>query len=144
MEDYRLDIQIRWSDLDANFHLRHSVYYDYGALCRVHFLNEHALNAAAMQRLKIGPILFREEALFKKEIRSEDKLFMTLKLIKAKKDFSRWSIQHQLYKNDNMLSAIITVDGAWMNMVERKLATPPEEVFAAFNGMPKGDDFAWI
>ena len=144
MEEYRLPVQIRWSDLDPNFHLRHSVYYDYGAMCRVHFLNAHALDAAAMQRLKIGPILFREEALFKKEIRSEDKVHITLKLLKAKKDFSRWSIQHQLIKNEDILSAIITVDGAWINIVERKLTHPPEEVFTAFNSMPKGDNFEWL
>jgi len=144
MEDFKMPIQIRWSDLDPNFHLRHSVYYDYGALCRVHFLNAHSLDAAAMQRLQIGPILFREEALFKREIRSEDKIYMTLKLLKAKKDFSRWSIQHQLIKNEDILSAIITVDGAWMNIIQRKLSSPPEEVFAAFDCMPKGEKFEWI
>src|SRR5689334_8625165 len=112
MEDFRMPVQIRWSDLDPNFHLRHSVYYDYGALCRVHFLNGHALDAAAMQRLQIGPILFRGEAVFKKEIRANDTVFMTLRLLKAKKDFSRLTIQHHLIKNEEILSSIITVEGA--------------------------------
>jgi len=143
MEDFRMPVQIRWSDLDPNFHLRHSVYYDYGAMCRVHFLNQHALDAAAMQRLQIGPILFREEAVFKKEIRSNDTVFMTLKLLKAKKDFSRWTIQHHLIKNDEILSSIITVEGAWINVVARKLTTPPVEVVAAFDSMPKAENFEW-
>jgi acyl-CoA thioester hydrolase len=144
MEDYRLDIQIRWSDLDPNFHLRHSVYYDWGAMCRVHYLNDHSLNAGAMQHLKIGPILFREEAVFKKEIRAEDKVYITLKLLKAKKDFSRWSIQHQVFKNESILSSIITVDGAWLNTEERKLTLPPEEAFSVFNSMPKTENFEWL
>ncbi|HVG40382.1 MAG TPA: acyl-CoA thioesterase [Chitinophagaceae bacterium] len=144
MKDYKLDIQIRWSDLDPNFHLRHSVYYDWGALCRINYFNINALDASMMQQLKIGPILFREEAVFKKEIRSEDKIFLTLKLLKAKKDFSRWSIQHEVMKNENILSAILTVDGAWMNIVERKLTHPTEQVADVFNTMPKAEGFEWI
>ncbi|HVG42334.1 MAG TPA: acyl-CoA thioesterase [Chitinophagaceae bacterium] len=144
MEDFRQDIQIRWSDLDPNFHLRHSVYYDWGALCRINFFNERALNAGTMQQLKIGPILFREEALFKKEIRSEDKVCITLKLQKAKKDFSRWSIQHQILKNEGVLAAILTVDGAWMDIIARKLTLPPQEVNTVFNDMPKSEDFEWL
>ena len=69
-----MDIQLRWSDLDPNFHLRHSVYYDWGVVCRVEFLDKYDLNAATMQRLHIGPILFREECVFRKEIRSGDKI----------------------------------------------------------------------
>lgn len=38
MEKFIQEIQLRWSDLDPNFHLRHSVYYDWGAFCRIEFL----------------------------------------------------------------------------------------------------------
>lgn len=48
MEQFSKEIQIRWSDLDPNFHLRHSVYYDWGAWCRVEFLNEFGLTAEVM------------------------------------------------------------------------------------------------
>ncbi len=137
-------IQIRWSDLDPNFHLRHSVYYDWGAFCRVEFLNKYGLTADVMTQLKFGPILFREECVFRREIRSGDEVSINLKLLKARPDFSRWSIQHQIMKGDKILCALLTVDGAWMSMVERKLATPPQEVHAVFNQMPRVDNFEWI
>ena len=38
MEEFSLDIQLRWSDLDPNDHIRHSVYYDWGAMCRMEYL----------------------------------------------------------------------------------------------------------
>ena len=47
-----------------------------------------------MQRLHIGPIIFREECVFKKEIRLGDKITIDLHVDKAKKDYSRWTIQH--------------------------------------------------
>src|SRR6187551_1596081 len=114
MTEFSRIIQLRWSDLDPNFHIRHSVYYDWGAFIRVEFLNEQALTSHAMQELKFGPILFREECVFRKEIRSGDVIKMNLQLARSKKDFSRWSIQHQITKTD-AVCALLTVDGAWMD-----------------------------
>ena len=69
MQNFSRPVQIRWSDLDPNFHLRHSVYYDWGALCRIEFLYQFGLTTDIMQQLNFGPILFREECVFKKEIK---------------------------------------------------------------------------
>lgn len=87
MSEFSRIIQLRWSDLDPNFHIRHSVYYDWGAFIRVEFLNEQALTSHAMQELKFGPILFREECVFRKEIRSGDVIKMNLQLARSKQDF---------------------------------------------------------
>jgi acyl-CoA thioester hydrolase len=143
MKEFNRMIQIRWSDLDPNFHLRHSVYYDWGAYCRVEFLNEHGLTADVMVQLQFGPILFREECIFRKEIKSGDVVKINLQVTKARKDFSRWSIRHQILKNDNVLCAELTVDGAWMNLVQRKLMSPPEKVHEVFEKMPKAEGFEW-
>ena len=143
MKEFSRIIQIRWSDLDPNFHLRHSVYYDWGAYCRVEFLNEHGLTADVMMQLKFGPILFREECIFRREIKSGDEVTINLQVTKARKDFSRWSIRHQILKNDKVLCAELTVDGAWMNLVQRKLMLPPEKVHEVFEEMPKAEGFEW-
>jgi acyl-CoA thioester hydrolase len=141
MDRYLKTIDLRWADLDPNYHLRHSVYYDYGAFCRISYLSEHGLPVTLMEQLHFGPILFREEAVFRREIRLGDELEISLQLIKAKKDFSRWSIRHELIKNKETLSAVIIVDGAWINTKERKLATPPLEIADVFNKMPRSTDF---
>jgi acyl-CoA thioester hydrolase len=143
MDKFIIDIQLRWSDLDPNFHLRHSVYYDWGALSRIEFLNKYDLTVEAMQRLHIGPILFREECVFKREIRQGDKITIDLILLKSKRDYSRWSIQHVIKKNEDRVSAIITIDAAWINTVERKLAVPPPEVERVFTEMPLAENFQW-
>lgn len=144
MGNFIQEVQVRWSDLDPNFHLRHSVYYDWGAFCRISMLENHNLTAAVMQRLQIGPILFREECVFKKEIRLGDKITINLELIKAKRDFSRWSIRHTVVKNNDTVSALLTVDGAWLDLARRKLATPPQEVHVVFSQMPQSADFEWL
>jgi acyl-CoA thioester hydrolase len=143
MEKFILPIQIRWSDLDPNFHLRHSVYYDWAAMCRIEFLNNHGLTSELMIKHQFGPILFREECLFKKEVKMNDQVTIDLVLLKSRKDFSRWYIQHTISKNDETLCAIVTVDGAWLDTVKRKLTVPPEEVAVIFREMPIAREFEW-
>ena len=144
MELFIKEVQVRWSDLDPNVHLRHSVYYDWGAFCRIEFFQAHGLTTDLMQQLHFGPILFREECVFRKEIRLGDKVTINMKLVKAKRDFSRWTIQHDIQKNGEVLSAVLTVDGAWLNTAERKLATPPAKVAEVFSQIPADRDFQWL
>jgi len=144
MDKFTMDVQLRWADLDPNFHLRHSVYYDWGAMCRIDFLKQFGVTAEVMTALGFGPIIFREECVFRKEIRLGDSITIDLKLLKAKRDFSRWTFQHHIYKDQNVLSAILTLDGAWINTKERKLFTPPHEVAVVFNQMPVDENFQWL
>jgi acyl-CoA thioester hydrolase len=144
MDAFIVPLQVRWSDLDPNFHLRHSVYYDWGALCRIAFLDQAGLTWKRMQELQVGPIIFREECIFRREIHLGDPVSINLKLVKAKKDYSRFTIQHEIMKNPETLSAVLTVDIAWMSGVTRKLAGLPEEDIAAFRNTPQTEDFMWI
>ena len=143
MSVFEMPLQIRWSDLDPNFHLRHSVYYDWAAMCRMEFLIKHGLTPALMQRLQFGPIIFREEAVFRKEIKYGDIISINLLLVKGRRDYSRWTISHEIKKEDGTLCAIVTIDGAWLNVAERKLFIPPQEVVQVFQQMPPGDHFEW-
>ena len=141
MSTFSKQLSFRWSDLDPNFHMRHSVYYDFGAQHRVEILAELGLNLKVMQTEHIGPILFREECVFRKEIHLSDVIIMQTKISKMKPDASRWSIVHDFYRED-VLCAIITVDGAWMDTKLRKLANPtPQIVVDVFNRFPKTADF---
>jgi acyl-CoA thioester hydrolase len=144
MEKFIKEIQVRWSDLDPNFHLRHSVYFDWGAFCRIDFLKEFDLTPNLMQELHFGPVVFREECVFKKEIRDSDKITIDLTLLKARKDFSRWTIRHHIIKNEDVLSAVLTVEGAWINTLERKLTIPPHPVGKVFSEMPVNEHFQWL
>jgi acyl-CoA thioester hydrolase len=137
-------VEVRWSDLDPNFHLRHSVYYDYGAYCRVCFLEEHGITSMFMAKNHIGPILFREEAIFRKEVRLSDKITIDLQLLRARADHARWIIQHNIYRNEDTIAAIVTVEGAWIDTIQRKLTIPFESASAVFEKMPKAENFEWI
>jgi len=144
MSIYQKNVEIRWSDLDPNFHLRHSVYYDWGAYLRMCFLTEHGLTTAVLTEHEIGPVLFREEALFKREIHFGDHIEINVKLSKCSPDLRRWSMVHEIWKNGDTLCAIITIDGAWLDIVKRKIVTPPDSFRPCFEAIEHTENFEWI
>jgi len=144
MEQFVTKAEIRWSDLDPNFHVLHSKYYDLGAYCRMAYLVEHGLTAAVMKELHIGPILFREECFFKRELSFGDEISINLKLSKTTSNYARWSMEHELFKNGNILSATMNIDGAWMDTQKRKLTAPPVMIHDIFDKLPKTENFQII
>ncbi len=144
MQKFSRAIQVRWSDIDAIRHLRHSVYYDYAASVRMLLFQENGLTTDYLEDHQIGPILFREESVFKREIRVEDSVIIDVELVKATLDFGRWSMRHNIHKNGDTLAAVINIDAAWIDMKMRKLAKPNDLIQEVFKSFPKSSDFTWI
>lgn len=138
---FQKTIEIRWSDLDPNFHVLHSKYYDFSAFVRMAFMVEHGLTPVVFMKLHFGPIIFREECVFKREITFGDIVIVNMKLHKMTSDYSRWTIVSEIYKNPTTLAAIVTIDGAWMDTATRKLTTLPADWISLFDEAPKTDDF---
>lgn len=138
---YRKQMEIRWSDLDPNFHLRHSAYYDLGAYSRISFLTENGLTPTLMQELKIGPVLLREECVFKKEIHFSDRVSVNLLLQKKSSDGKRWTLIHEVFTHSDILSAVITAEGAWLDTLNRKLIAPSPFILQIFQKMPLHPDY---
>jgi acyl-CoA thioester hydrolase len=142
--EYTKQLEVRWADLDPNFHMLHSKYYDLGAYVRMSFLTENGITPEALTIHHIGPIIFREECIFRREIKFKDEVKITLTLAKARKDISRWTMKHDIILNGDKLAAQITVEGAWMDTQTRKLATPPPLFVKAFEAIPHAKDFEWL
>ena len=141
MIEINLPIQIRWADLDPNFHVLHSKYYDFGAFCRMVYLTENGISTALLTENNIGPILLKEDCTFRRELKFEDKVSINLKISWYSKNGARWWMQHQIFKNDDILSATINIEGAWMDTQLRKLTAPPEPVISLFENTQKTVDF---
>mgnify|MGYP003487896995 FL=1 len=141
MIEINLPIQIRWADLDPNFHVLHSKYYDFGAFCRMVYLTENGISTALLTENNIGPILLKEDCTFRRELKFEDKVSSDLKISWYSKNGGRWGMQHQIFKNDDILSATINIEGAWMDTQLRKLTAPPEPVISLFENTQKTVDF---
>lgn len=145
MSVFEKQVALRWADLDPNFHLRHSVYYDLAAAQRVELLEMHGLSLQFMKENHIGPIIFREECIFRSEIKSGDEVIISARVAKMRADASRWTIRHIFSGANAKLLATLTVEGAWMDTKLRKLASPiPALITEVFEKFPQTEDFNLI
>ena len=116
---------VRWAELDPNGHMRHSAYADFAADQRVHWLASLGFDTKKFAELRLGPILFREETKYLKELRGGEAIRVEGRLTGGTPDGSRWTIEHSIFKENGQLAATVTVDGAWLDLDRRKLTLPP-------------------
>jgi len=130
--------------MDPNRHMRHSVYNDYAAQTRVAIFEEYGLPINKISTLGLGPVLFREETKYLKEIGLSEKITVTAQLTTMRKDGSRWTFLHQIFKETGQKAAEIIVDGAWLDLDKRKLGTPPDQMQKVIHRFPRTDNFEWM
>lgn len=141
MENIYYKGQVLWSQIDANGHLRHSAYSDLCTQARSNMMKQVGFSMQEFAKYKIGPILFKEETIYFKEIRMDEEVYVKVLMTKFNDENHRFSITHELYNSKDVKCAVVNVDGAWMNLVERKLALIPNELISLIEFIPKSKKF---
>lgn len=139
--NYYFEGQVLWSQIDANQHMRHSAYADFAAQTRLTMLESLGLKLPVLYSYNIGPVLFREELKYFREIGLNEYIKVSCEVIRSRPDGSRWSIRHVIYRGDGVKAAEIIADGAWIDTVKRKLAILPVELSQMFMSAPKSEDY---
>lgn len=143
MKEFHITLDIRWSDVDQNRHVRHSAYYDYGAHARVQFLESVGFNARKLGQLNIGPILFKEQCNFIKELNPSGRITINVLKGAIQEGSPKWILYHEIFNEKGEKAAHIKAEGAWMDLNERKVTLPPHELFEHFNALKAGEDFVY-
>ena len=141
---FEITFNTKWSDFDPNRHMRHTAYNDYAAEVRVRFFQQHGLSINEFAKLNIGPILFKEETSFYKEIHIGENIQVQMELEGVSKGIERWKFNHKIFNQNGKLSAEIKVYGAWIDLVKRKLTAPPKKFVTIFEDLPKTSNFTEI
>ncbi len=142
--NYHKKYTIRWADLDANVHMRHSAYNDYAAQTRLLFMAENGFGMTWLREHMVSPILLREETVFLKEIHGNETISIDVRLLAMSPDGSRWSFMNRFFKESGALAAKLIVDGAWIDLQKRKLSVPPTELLSLFDLVEKCEEFHWV
>lgn len=127
--------EVRWDEVDPNQHMRHTVYLTYGADARVDVFNQNGIEFGSQVLGAVAPVLFREEAVYRREVRFGESVQVRTSVTKLSDDAGRWSMRHEVIRPDGELAATIEADGAWIDLATRKLAVPPPDVAAAFRAL---------
>ncbi|WKD85990.1 1,4-dihydroxy-2-naphthoyl-CoA hydrolase [Polaribacter huanghezhanensis] len=142
--EFTVTFKTKWADFDANRHMRHTAYNDYAAEVRVRYFKEHGMSIEDFAKENLGPILFKEETNFYKEIHIGEDITVNLTLKALSKNLERWKLQHQIFNEADKLAAQVNVYGAWIDLEKRKLSAPSEKFKDLFSSLDRTEDFEEI
>ena len=138
---YSKKLYAGWADMDFNSHMRNTAFLDKAADVRQMFLIEHGFPIAEFLRLRIGPVVMKDELEYFREVGLQQEIIITYALAGHADDGSRFLLRHEIFRPDGKLSARVSSTGGWLNLAERKLIAPPPALLAAMNALEKTSDF---
>lgn len=142
MDRYAKTFTVRWSDCDANGHMRNTAYSEYGIDLRIAFLDEHGFGFEQFRETGFGPVLLREEIDYFRELKMNDAVEVDYRQLGVSADGSRFRLEHHFTRPDGKTAAHLVLDGGWMDMRIRRLAPPPEALARAWSSAPRADTWA--
>lgn len=138
---FRSSFEVRWADLDPNRHLRHTAYMDYATHVRFAYLAGHGFPASRFAEERIGPVIFREEAVYRREVGAQHRIEVDFLIDQLATDGSRFRFVHHIRRDDGEHAASVTVDGAWFSLDSRKLIIPPKDLADLLHRLPRTESF---
>jgi acyl-CoA thioester hydrolase len=141
MARYAKRFEVRWADLDMNRHMRNTAYSEYCIDVRVAFLQEHGFGFAEFGKRGFGPVILREEARYLREIGAGETFEVDYRLSGLAPDGSRWRVEHEVRKGDGQRSALLSLEGVWLDLATRRPIPPPADLLDAFLQLERARDF---
>lgn len=130
-----------WGDMDFNSHMRNTAFLDKSGDVRMMFFAENGFPMSEFIKLKIGPVVMKDQLEYYKEVTLLSELMVTLLTAGLSDDGSRFIIRNEFFRKDGKLVAKVTSHGGWMNLIERKLVVPPDNLLTALRKLPKTEDY---
>jgi acyl-CoA thioester hydrolase len=130
-----------WRDMDYNSHMANTAYLDRAADVRMMYFAENGFTAADMLRLKIGPVIMKDEIEYFREVHLLQEIRVRLSIAGLAPDGSRFMLRNEFAHADGTRCAAITSTGGWLDLNVRKLIAPPEPLRAAMAALPKAEGF---
>ncbi len=139
---YTKTLYAGWADMDFNSHMKNTAYLDKTADVRQMHLMENGFPIEEFLRLRIGPVLMKDEVEYFREVGLQQQITLTYALAGHAPDGSRFTLRHEIFRPDGQLSARVTSAGGWLDLAARKLIAPPPALLAAMNSLEHTADFA--
>jgi acyl-CoA thioester hydrolase len=132
---------VRWSDLDANGHLRNTAYSDLATDARLVFFAEHGFAPAHFRDLGIGPVILAERLTYLREVRLGEELTVDFVVAALSPDASRGTVESRICTGGGEPAAVVAVEAGWLSLEHRKLVAPPEELARVLLSAPRSPEF---
>lgn len=133
--------RVSWGDVDGNGHMANIAYLTRSADTRFLFFFEHGFPNSRFAAEHIGPVILRDELVYRKELRLLQEFTVDLQMVGLSPDGGRFRIQNTFRNSAGEVTAIVTSEGLWFDLVNRRPRAPPPDLDLAQRAFPRGDPF---
>ncbi|MAD96353.1 MAG: thioesterase [Flavobacteriaceae bacterium] len=128
MKYFEKQFEVRWADVDPNMHMRQTAYVDYTDQVRIAYFDSMGFSFLKFRKLKIGPVVFKVTSNYRKEVHLSEIITVNCKIDYVSEDFRKFKISHEIFNSMDELSCVVELEGAWLDLVQRKITVPPQEM----------------
>jgi len=140
-EPFERTVHGRWGDMDFNGHVRNTAYLDLAADLRMQCFAAQGFSMREFERLRLGPVITRDDLEYFKEIRLLEPIRCTLSMAGLSRDGVRFRCRNEFYRGDGKLAVRVTSTGGWLSLEKRRMVQPPDELAAVMRAMARSQDF---
>jgi acyl-CoA thioester hydrolase len=133
-----------WADMDFNSHMKNTAFLDKAADVRMMFFSENGFQTGEFSRLRLGPVVMKDEVEYRREVALLQEITVTLAIAGHSEDGSRFVLRNEILRPDGTLCARVTSTAGWLDLTARKLVAPPEALHKAMQSLPRTADFTVI
>jgi len=128
MKVFEKTYQVKWSDVDPNKHLRGSAYLDFTDHTRVAFMEANGMPVDLLVERNVGFVITSTNLQFKREILMNEVIRVDYQIDYFSDDYRKYGATHHIYKENGKLACEVKIEGFWINLKSRRVATPPAEI----------------
>lgn len=133
-----------WADMDFNSHMKNTAFLDKAADVRMMFFAENGFPVEEFSRLRIGPVVMKDEVEYRKEVGLLQQIAVTLAIAGHSEDGSRFILQNEILRPNGELCARVTSTGGWLDLTARRLVAPPLDLHTAMQSLPRTVNFTTL
>ena len=140
-EPFTREFHVRWGDLDFNGHMKNTAYLDTAADVRLMYFDSRGFSLREFERLRIGPVIQKEELEYFRELRMLQTVTVTLAAAGLSEDGARFRLRNEFFGKGGKLTARVFSTGGWLDQAARKLTRPPDGVAEALRDLVRDEAF---
>ena len=125
---FQKTFEVRWSDCDANNHMRHSAYADFCAHARIGFMQQIGMDQKWLEEQGLGPVLFKEETEYFRELFMGEEVVVTVEPGDPTGSEKSIQVVNRIYRQNGDLAATHRAVFGWFDSKERRVVTLPEKI----------------
>jgi acyl-CoA thioester hydrolase len=121
--------------------MANTAYLDRASDARALYLANSGFPAARFVTERMGPVVIRDELVYRKELRLHDEFVVDLLAAGLSVDGTRFRLENNFRNASNESVATVTSDGVWFDLDARRPRPPPKDLDAVMRQTPRGPTY---